>query len=482
MARNPGHFKATLKKTSSRICSIYTTKSKTSRTGKLLLIISCLVTSLILALLLFLALIFPFKCGYTASMAATGAFWLCITIAMCISQRVRCFATLFLMSIGLKQGKSLLIMAGTVAGLFLNIRNILSNLKGLAKSMLCTVEAKLVSINQPPLSNYIKMLKWVGQQLKNYLPSGGWGTYLVNFSTETKVDSQNFTDKMAEAERALNQTAESVLAVIDTVSSAGKTVSPVLGVVLLIILTALYLKSFRSDPEHNNTFITRSFIKYDENQRLQGKPSVFPLNKKESKRYITVPSASFTRKEAIAMLKFSIPIITHSLAWVFFVGVDALLYWIIMTLRKHLEELKPLHVPVGVNLKQDRIILGVVQNEGRINRNFSYDVHIFENKCLPEPELWLYKSLVPLSVIFGLLLLLVLVSSKMDQLRLLVSEQFFSDQAEERIAVLHAKILNRRARRKVQTPQVALKSFTTQLQFWFPIFFRHDQSHLENMT
>uniref|UniRef100_A0A8B9HAR7 Dendrocyte expressed seven transmembrane protein n=1 Tax=Astyanax mexicanus TaxID=7994 RepID=A0A8B9HAR7_ASTMX len=467
MARNPGHFKATLKKTSSRICSIYTTKSKTSRTGKLLLIISCLVTSLILALLLFLALIFPFKCGYTASMAATGAFWLCITIAMCISQRVRCFATLFLMSIGLKQGKSLLIMAGTVAGLFLNIRNILSNLKGLAKSMLCTVEAKLVSINQPPLSNYIKMLNWVGQHLKIYLQSSEWwtGTYLLNFTTETKVDSQNFTDKMAEAERALNQTAESVLAVIDTVSSAGKTVSPVLGVVLLIILTALYLKSFRSDPEHNNTFITRSFIKYDENQRLQGKPSVFPLNKKESKRYITVPSASFTRKEAIAMLKFSIPIITHSLAWVFFVGVDALLYWIIMTLRKHLEELKPLHCLKKATVTQDSIILGVVQNEGRINRNFSYDVHIFENKCLPEPELWLYKSLVPLSVIFGLLLLLVLVSSKMDQLRLLVSEQFFSDQAEERIAVLHAKILNRRARRKVQTPQVALKSFTTQVGF-----------------
>ncbi|XP_072515277.1 dendritic cell-specific transmembrane protein [Salminus brasiliensis] len=482
MVIDPGKMKATLRKTSFRICSIYTTKRKTSSMEKLLLVISCLITSLILAVLLFLALLFPFKCGIEVSMATTGVFWLCITIAMCFSQRIRCFGTLFLMSIGLKQGKNLLIMAGTTVVIFLNIQNILKNLRGLAKSLLCTVEAKVVAINLPPFSNYIRMLNWVAGQLKKGLPSTLIGNYFINFTISPTVHSQNFTEKMAEAERALNETAESVLAVIDTVSSAGKTVSPVLGVVLLLILTALYLKRFRSDPEHDNIFITRSFIKYDERQRLQGKPSAFPLSKKESKRYIMVPSASFTKKEAKAMLKFSIPIVTHSLAWVIFVGVDALLYWIIVTLRRRLEELKPLHVPVVLEKKNKAFFAGVAVKEDQKECNFSYDVPIFENKCLPEPELWLYESLIPLSVIFGLLVLLVLVSSKMDQLRLLVSEQFFSDHAEERIAVLHERILSRRSKKKVQTAEVMLKSFATQLRFWCPILFRREQNNPENNT
>ncbi|KAL7840286.1 hypothetical protein AOLI_G00256090 [Acnodon oligacanthus] len=438
MEMNPTKLKATLHKTSSRICGVYTARSKTSRTEKLLLVISCLITSLILAILLFLALLFPFKYGFGVSIATTVAFWLCITIAMWFSQRVRCFGTLFLMSIGLKQGRNLLITAGTTVVIFLNIQNILKNLRGLAKGLLCTVEEKLVAINLPPLKNYIQMLTWVARQLKKGLSDYlTLGNYYTDYSFIPTVHSQNFKNKLAEAERALNETAESVLAVTDTVSSVGKKVSPVLGVVVLVILTALYLWRFRSDPKHNNIFITRKFIKYDEKQRLQGKPSVLPLSKKEAKRYVMVPSTGFIKKEAKAMLKFSIPIITHSLAWLFFVGVDALLYWIIITLKKRLEELEPLHVPVALEME----------------------------KCLPQPELWLYESLTPLSAILGSLVLLVMVSSKMDQMRLLVSEQFFSDHAEERIDTLHKKILNKRSKCKVPTAKTTLKSFATQVGF-----------------
>ncbi|KAL6462284.1 hypothetical protein MHYP_G00287060 [Metynnis hypsauchen] len=477
MEMNPSNLKAKLHKTSSRICGVYTAKSKTSIMEKLLLVISCLITSLILAVLLFLALLFPFKCDFVVSIATTGAFWLCITIAICFSQRVRCFGTLFLMSIGLKQGRNLLITAGTTVVIFLNIQNILKNLRGLAKGLLCTVEEKLVAINLPPLQNYIQMLTYVARQFKKGLQEYETiGNYYTDYSFIPTVHSQNFTNKLAEAERALNETTESVLAVIDTVSSTGKKVSPVLGVVVLVILTALYLWRFRSDPKHNNIFITRNFIKYDENQRLQGKPSVLPLSKKEAKSYVMVPSAGFTKKDAKAMLKFSIPIITHSLAWLFFVGVDALLYWIIIILKKRLEELEPLHVPVALEIEKGAFFAGTVIEEKKKVQNFSYDVPIFEKTCLPQPELWLYESLTPLSAILGSLVLLVMVSSKMDQMRLLVSEQFFSDHAEERIHTLHKKILNKRSQWKVPTAKTSLKSFATQLRFWFPIFFRHEQN------
>lgn len=109
---------------------------------------------------------------------------------------------------------------------------------------------------------------------------------------------------------------------------------------------------------------------------------------------------------------------------------------------------------IGINVERDRKVY-----------DFSYDVPVFEKKCLPAPELWLYKSVLPLSVIFGLLVLLVVVSSKLSQLRLIVSEQFYSEDAEKRIAELHAKILKRRSKWTAKDAKRTLKSFATQVGF-----------------
>lgn len=339
-------LKASLKSTSSRVCSLYTTKSEMSWSEKFLLLISCLITSLILAVFFLLSLRFPLNFGLEISIATTAVFWLCVTLAMWFSPNVRCFGILFLMSISLKQGKKQLLTAGTTVVIFLNIRNTLMNLKGLGKSLVCNLEEKLITIDLAPLSNYIRMLKWVASELKNGLLNVFGGYYGTDFKLKPIVHSGEFTKKISEAQSTMNKTAESVLVIVDGISSIGKQISPVLGVVILIVATALYLKRFRFNRKQKNLFLTKNFLKYDESQRLQGKPSVFPLTKKESKRYIIVPSARLTKKDVKTMLKFSISIVTHSMAWLFFVGLDALVYWIISVLSKRLEEVKPLHVPV----------------------------------------------------------------------------------------------------------------------------------------
>lgn len=335
-----------LKKTLSRICSLYTTKSKMSWSEKFLLLISCLITSFILAVFFLLGLCFPLNFGIEVSTATTAVFWLCVTLAMWFSPNVRCFGILFLMSISLKQGKKQLLTAGTTVVIFLNIRNTLMNLKGLGKSLVCNLEEKLITVDLAPLRNYINMLKWVADKLKNGLINLLGGDYHTDFKLKPIVHSGEFTKKISEAQRTMNDTAKSVLMVVNGISSAGKQISPVLGVIILIIATALYLKRFSFDRKQKNVLITNKFLKYDESQRLLGKPSVLPLTKKESKRYIIVPSAHLTKKDMKTMLKFGISILTHSMAWLFFVGLDALVYWIISVLSKRLEELNPLHVPV----------------------------------------------------------------------------------------------------------------------------------------
>lgn len=343
---NFSKLKASVKMTSSRICSLYTTKSEMSWSEKFLLFISCLITSFILATFLLLSLRFPLKFGIEVSIATTAVFWLCVTLAMWFSPNARCFGILFLMSISLKQGKKQLLTAGTTVVILLNMQNTMMNLKGLGKSLVCNMEAKLIAIDLASLRTYIRLLKSVASELKNGLDHLLDGEYYTDFKIKPSVQSGEFTKKLSEAHRTMNETAESVMVVINGISSVGKQISPVVGVVILVVATALYLRKFRSCRKQKNVFITKKFLKYDEAQRLQGKPSVLPLTKKESKRYIIVPSARLTKKDLKTMLKFSMSILSHSMAWLFFVLLDALVYWIITVLSKRLGELRPLHVPV----------------------------------------------------------------------------------------------------------------------------------------
>ncbi|XP_056618410.1 dendritic cell-specific transmembrane protein isoform X2 [Triplophysa dalaica] len=455
----------------SSVYGLYTSNTTKSWKEKLLLALTCITTSLILSSLLFLILHNSFKCLPEVSLSITCGFCVSLTPAMYFSERARCFGALLLISMGLKQVKSLLLTFGTSLVIFFNVQNTLRNTRLLAKGLLCNLEEKMLYIDTEPLGNYIKMLKWVGKQLKKYFVNLDLGDFYVDLKLKPKVHSENFKNQLANTERTLNETARSVLALTDAISSAGKFVSPTLGLFLLIILTALYLRRFHVDKKYNNIYITKNFIRFDEKQREKGKPSVLPFNKSESRRYVITPSLGLTAQRWKAMLKFSIPVFTHCLTWLVFIGLDSMIYWLIVVISKRLGDLEPLHVPVGIKLQEATLFLGLPVDTSAKTENFSYTVSLFEKKCLPEPELWLYRSLVPLSVILVSLVLLSLLSSQLTQLRVLLSEQFFSDVAEKRAAYLHAKILRKRHKHEAEELHGGLKTLAMQPSFWCPLLF-----------
>lgn len=114
-------------------------------------------------------------------------------------------------------------------------------------------------------------------------------------------------------------------------------------------------------------------------------------------------------------------------------------------------------------LKEATLFLGLPVVGNATGADFSYTVSLFEKKCLPEPELWLYQSLVPLTVVLALLLVLILLSSQMVQLRVLLSEQFFSDVAEKRAAYLHEQILRKRCKTKAEEHEGSLTTLAMQV-------------------
>lgn len=341
-----------LRRVWSRICGLYTTNTAKSWKEKLILLLTCFTTSLILSTFLFLILHFSFKCVQEVSLPFICVFCISLTPAMYFSERIRCFGALILISMGMKQVKSLLLTLGTSSVIFFNIQNTLRNTRLLAKSLLCNLEEKLLDINTEPLGNYIKMLKWVGKQLKNYFIN--LGHYHADFKLTAKVDSQDFIIHLTEAEQALNQTAQNVLALTNTLSSVGKILSPTLGLLFLVLLTALYLRRFHVDERYNNKYITKTFRCFDERQREKGKAYVLPLTKSESERYVVTPSIRPTGRWWKAMIKFSLPIFTHCLTWLVFISLDALIYWFIVVLSKRLGELEPLRVPVGIKVQVNK--------------------------------------------------------------------------------------------------------------------------------
>ncbi|CAM4704197.1 unnamed protein product [Leuciscus chuanchicus] len=463
----------------SRTYALYTTNNTKSWKEKTLFLLSCFTTSLILSTFLFLILHFSFKSVQEVSVPLTCVFCISLTPAMYFSERIRCFGALVLISMGMKQVKSLLLTLGTSSVIFFNIQNTLQNTRLLAKGLLCNLEEKLLDINTEPLGNYIKMLMWVGNQLKSYFINVPLWSYHADFTLKAKVDSELFKVHLSEAEQALNQTAQSVLAVTNALSSIGKILSPTLGLIFIVLLTALYLRRFHVDKKHNNIYITKTFRCFDEHQREKGKSCVLPLSKSESERYIVTPSIRPTGRQWKAMLKFSIPIFTHCLTWLVFISLDGLIYWLIVVLSKRLGELEPLHVPVGIKIQEATLFLGLPVKENAKGADFSYTVSLFEKKCLPEPQLWLYQSLVPLSVVLVLLVVLILLSSQIVQLRVVLSEQFFSDVAKKRAAYLHAKILRKRCKSKVEEHEGDLKTLAMQPSFWCPLLFHKHSTNLD---
>ncbi|XP_045074217.1 dendritic cell-specific transmembrane protein-like [Coregonus clupeaformis] len=337
--------------------------------------------------------------------------WVVVGASLFLSKRVRCFGVLFVLSCGMRQGRNVLITAGTSLVVLKNVQNTLENVTGLSRSMVCNLQAKRVSINITPLCNYIKMLRWVGDVLRTFTDFGV-AELVSDLEVTSRGDSEKFMEKLVGAERTLNGTAKSIWAAVDTISSVGQRLFPAFNFLLLMGFTVLHLRRYRHNKKYENMYITRTFIHFDEKQKAEGRPPVLPLTPKEARCYITIPSPRLSAMEGKLLFQ------------------------------------------------EDMTVVGVIISEEIDRRDFSYQVSLFEKSCLPKPRLLLYDSILPLVVLLAALLSMALMSAKLTQIRLMVCEQFFSTNAEERVEFLHAKILKKRSRKegKRKAQESSLKS------------------------
>ncbi|XP_021415404.2 dendritic cell-specific transmembrane protein [Oncorhynchus mykiss] len=449
---------------------LYTSDHRKGWRHILLHFLSCLTLSLALGGALLLGLYFSLNYSLVVCGVTSGCCSLLLTAVLFCSKRVRCFSLLFLISCTMKQGRNLLLTAGTGLVILWNVQNTLRNLREVSSSLVCNLEKKRVLLDVSPINNYVNLLRWVGEKLNKFIDFGVV-KYESSFTVGHSVESNDLTVKLQDAVLTLNTTTKSAEVCIDLVMAVFQRGVLVLGVTLVIITTTLFLRKYFFNLKYQNTFITSRFIRYDDQQRAEGKPYLLPLSPEEADQFRSIPSARFTRREGYTMLWFLVPVLTHLPIWLLFISLDALLYWLILIINKHLLELKPFSINLKMNLNEDNSIVFIPLPGGAIMKDFSYTFTLFQEDCLPQPSLLLSRSLVPLSVILVVLLVLDLLSAKMGQLKLLVSEQFYNDNADQRVQQLHAKISHKRAKTRPPTKRTALLRLLKQKSFWFPLFF-----------
>ncbi|KAL6108776.1 dcstamp [Pungitius sinensis] len=452
------------------VLDVFITGNRDGFQRTLILLLTCSFSGLLLSSLLLLYLLFSLNYDLAVAAGIAVCVEALLTAALFLSKRVRCLGILFVISIFMKKSRNLLLTAGTSLVVLRNIRNTLENTTGLVRSMICNLKAKKAAL-AAPFSSYVEVLKWLGDVLRGVTDLG-----VVNLDSRLKVsprlESDKFRWKLSEAEQKLNDTVRYARSLLNAISSVTDKMFPAVSFLVLVLFIGLHVKKYRGDAKYKNRFVSGKFVGFDEKCKMEGKPHVLPLTPEEEKMYTPVPSARPTAAEGRAMLKFGVPVVTHLLAWVLFITMDALLYCFVGIVTRRLSELEPFHVPLLMSLKGIATLIGIPLGEEIHQKDFSYTVTLFEKKCLPKPKLLLYKSVVPLAAILLALFIMALMAAKVAQLRLMVCEQFFPGAAEERVKYLHAKILRKRSKKRVGRDTCSLTSLYLKPHFWCPLLFR----------
>ncbi|XP_053106661.1 dendritic cell-specific transmembrane protein isoform X2 [Hemicordylus capensis] len=447
------------------VWKLFVSKRKPGWKNLLHLFAICSSVSLISNVCLFLAG-YSFLLDYPVfSLLTSTLLWIILSIGLCSSRRLRCFIALFFLSCGLREGRNALIAAGTGVVVTSNIQNIFYNLKQLADSVTCILESQRFSF----LNHYIAAIWWIYKQNKLGNPFKDAMSVEDKLNASYSISDQDVRQKLNHTRLRIQNVTDQITSILALQPYVGKKVLPLLGTIFTLLGTYLFIRRFLNphNIKFKNKYITNEFIRYNEQQWQQRKRSVLPLSKEERKVYTMVPSFCQTHKERKCTARFFLRVLANLCIWALFTAVDYLLYWLIFSVSKHLQDFPELevHLKLYYHKNDDTFIF----NHGeRVEKNTAFKIPLFEQACVPKPNFSFSATWVQLGVILFLLTVLGLLASTLLQLKILVTTSFFPSMGMKRIAYLHTKLLNRRSKLPERNRPRKLNSFAM-LHFWFPI-------------
>ncbi|NXS86939.1 DCSTP protein, partial [Erpornis zantholeuca] len=412
----------------------------------------------------FLSMHFSLTHHSSGPLLISGFIWIFLSIMLFCFKHLRCFSVLFLLSCGLKNGRDALITAGTGVVVASNIQNIFHNLKILADSITCHLKHEQFAL----IKYYVEVIKWIYEVAK--LPAELPKDIVVlkhKFIPSYSISDDALKQELNDTEQEIQRMANQISFMLTILPYIGQKVLPIVGIFLISFGTGLFIKKFVGSHsiKFKNTYITKQFIAFDEHQKQQQRPCLLPLNRKERKDYVTIPSFFFTRKERKKMLCSFLPVIINLCIWLLFAAVDSLFYLLIISVNKYLQEVPDLDIQLSLfqNKNEKSYIISMKEH---IAKTDSFKIPLFKHNCIPHPELALSTTWIQLGVIIFFLIIFGLFSGLLTQLKILVSASFYPDTEIKRIRYLHTKLLKKRGKLQEKTRK---NRFARMVNFWFPI-------------
>ncbi|NXY16443.1 DCSTP protein, partial [Atrichornis clamosus] len=399
--------------------------------------------------LFYLSMHFSLAHHSLGALLISGFIWIFLSIMLFCFKHLRCFSVLFLLSCGLKNGRDALITAGTGVVVANNIQNIFHNLKILADSITCHLKHEQFAL----IEYYVEAIKWIYEAAK--LPTELPKDIVVlmhEFTPSYSISDDALKQELNDTEQEIQRVANQISFMLTILPCIGQKVLPIVGVFLVSFGTGFFIKKFVGSHsiKFKNIYLTKEFIAFDEHQKQKQRPCLLPLNRKERKDYVAIPSFFFTRKDRKKMLCSFLPVIIHLCIWLLFAAVDFLFYWLIISVNKYLQEVPDLDIQLSLFQNKNEKSFIILMKE-RIGKTDSFKIPLFKHDCIPHPDLALSMTWIQLGVIIFFLIIFGLFSGLLTQLKILVSTSFYPDTEMKRIRYLHAKLLKKRAKLQVKT-------------------------------
>ncbi|NWU73494.1 DCST2 protein, partial [Pterocles burchelli] len=261
--------------------------------------------------------------------------------------------------------------------------------------------------------------------------------------------------------------------------------------ILYIYLQAVrYRHRYLHDDTFDNVYITRRFVALDRRCAEGGRPTVLPLTHRERGRYIPPAALLLSHRERRRYGVQVVGVLRHVLLGLSIILTDYGLFWLLDLVRHHLRAEIVARAPVvmgvsvtGTGYTSD-IFRDLVSAFDVLQRG---NVTVVSPRCLPqpaEPDYGTYRTMgerdpqhpggvghhgggtpqsdpcPPPGLLYGICLFIAVCGTHAARLRRGVCAAFYPQREQERVSVLHATILARRAGlaralRQAATRQVA---------------------------
>ncbi|NXG46195.1 DCSTP protein, partial [Psilopogon haemacephalus] len=408
--------------------------------------------------LLFLGLRFSLAHHSLGPLLASASLWLLLSVALSCSKPLRCFSALLLLSCGLQAGRDALLTAAAAVLLAGSIPNIFRNLGALADGITCHLESEQFAL----IRYYVEAVKQIYQAAR--LPPE---LFRDRFAASYSVADQALRQELNETRGEMQRVASQVSFMLTLVSCAGQKVLPVVGLFLAAFGTVLFIRRFLGprSAEFMNVYITKEFVAFDQRQKQQQKPCLLPLNGKERRTYLAIPSLRLTRNDRRKMQYFFLPVIADLGTWLLFAALDYLLYWLITSVNRHLQEVPEMEIKFFFSQRRNQNVF-IFDRRDHVARVDPFKISLFKHACIPQPVLTPATTWIQLGVITFFLVIFGLFSGLLTQLKILILASFYPDTEMKRIHSLHAKLLKKRAKLREQPGK---KAFARTVHFWLPI-------------